>query len=476
MYQGILQGLAGLLVLAGILGATGVISVKPVALLISVVTLATVCYASNVFFGWLFRAPRNTESYLITALILACILPPPQSLERVGLIALTGVIAMASKYLLVYRGSHVFNPAALGAFVVSVSGLLPVIWWVATPWLIPYTVILAVLVLRKQRRFALFFTFAITALAMMSYVGVLQDQPMGEVLRNAVLSWPILFMGSVMLTEPTTLPATKRYQLLMAVLVGAVFSSQLHIWEIASNPQTALIIGNLFALFVTPTIGLLLRLKETTQVAPNVYDLVFEPIGRKLPFQPGQYLEWTLPHKKVDARGNRRIFSIASSPSEKYIHLGTKTYDRSSSFKNALLAMKPGKVIRVAHPAGSFTLPLDTSRKLAFIAGGIGITPFRSMVQSLSDNNDQRDVTLLYGERSPELFAYKSVFNKSSITTKYITGAVDASHITNYVPDFKDRLFYVSGPHAMVQATVSTLKTMGVTSGNIKTDHFTGYA
>jgi ferredoxin-NADP reductase len=479
MYKIVLYGLIVLLVIADILAWIGTLSIGPVALLVSALVLGITCYVSNELLGRLYRAPRNSESYLITAMILACILPPADSVHRALLVALTGVIGMASKYLLTWRGSHFLNPAATGAFVMSVAGLLPATWWIATPSLVVPASLLALAVLRKQRKFQLFFVFAASAILLMLYIGVgFHDQSVWSVFKNAWLSWPIIFMGSIMLTEPTTLPPTRYYQLLFGVLVGTVFASQLHVGRVTAAPQVALIIGDLMTLIAAPTVGIMLRLKMITTLAPDTYDFAFEPVGRRVAFVPGQYLEWTLEHPRADIRGNRRIFSISSSPTEPELHVGTKTYEPGSTFKKALLGMKVGSYIRAAHPAGSFTLPKSSGRPLIFIAGGIGITPFRSMVKQIVDTGQQRNMTLLYSARTEADFVYREVFDAAAangLKSLYRTDRLDAQLLKETLPGLLQSTIYISGPDAMVTGYGHMLRSLGVKARDIRTDHFSGY-
>jgi ferredoxin-NADP reductase len=479
MYKVVLYGLCALLVIAEALALTGAISISPLGLLVSVVVLGVGCYVANELIARWFHAATNSESYLITALILAFILPPATTPARAALMLAAALIAMASKYLLVHRGSHLFNPAAIAAFVLSITGLLPATWWVATPYLAPFTGLLALVVLRKQRKFAVFFAFAAMAVAMLVFVSTgLHDQSLSDTLKNAALSWPIVFMGSIMLTEPNTLPATKYYQVWFAVLVGAVFSAQLHYGRFSTTPQVALLVGNVFAAVFTPAMGLMLRLKELRPLSVDIYEAVFERPARTLAFTSGQYLEWTLPHRGADVRGNRRMFSIASAPTEPDIRIGFRHYERSSSFKTALIAMEPGKYIRATHVAGNFTLPKDTAQPLLFIAGGIGITPFRSMVQYLLDTGQQRDIVLLYFAAKQEDFVYQDVFTQAAgvgLKVQYIVGRPDAETIKNAVIDLTTRVAYLSGPDALVSGCSRTLLQLGVAHSHIHTDHFTGY-
>jgi len=476
MYKVVLYGLIVLLIVTDILAFTGRISIPPVGLLLSILVLGSVCYVANELCSRLFRVAANSESYLITALILACILPPASTLSRFLLLGLAGVIAMVSKYVIIWRGSHFLNPAALAAFVMTVSGLLAATWWIATPVLVPFTSLLALVVLHKQRKFTLAFTFGITATLMLLFIGSgLHNLNPIEVVKGAVGSWPIIFMGSIMLTEPSTLPPTRYYQVLVAMLVGVAFSSELHYGNLTATPQTALLLGNLFTLIVAPTFGVLLKLKAINPFSDTLYDVVFEK-PKHFTFMPGQYMEFTLAHKGADIRGNRRTFSIASAPSEPELHLGTRRYDPSSTYKKALFSMKPGRYIRAAHVAGNFILPRNSAEPLVLIAGGIGITPFRSMITELIHTKQHRDIVLIYVANTQQDFIYHEDFTAAQsvgVTMHYETGRLTADHLQRLVPDIADRKAYISGPDAMVTGYKVLLRSIGVR--RIRTDHFSGY-
>jgi ferredoxin-NADP reductase len=478
MYRMVLYGFIVLLVSGEVLALTGSLSISAIGLPIAIGVLCTVCYATNWLLARWFHAAANSESWLITALILTLILPPPATVSRGAFMAATALIAMASKYLLRYRGSHIANPAAIAIFVMSVGGWLPATWWVAAPPMAAIASIVALAVLRKQRMFSLFFVFAASAIAMLLFVSSgLHHQAIADVLKNAVLSWPIIFMGSIMLTEPSTLPATRYYQLLMAVLVGAVFSSQLHIGRVPATPQAALLIGNLFTVLFAPAYGAMLRLKHIQQLTADIYELVFERPARGFAFAAGQYMQWTLPHMHVDSRGNRRIFSIASAPSEPDVRIGFRHYEPSSSFKTALLNLKPGQHIRASHIAGNFTLP-SSAAPLLFIAGGIGVTPIRSMLQQCIATGRQLDAVVLYFAAKADDFVYQDVLSRAAnigVRTEYIIGRPDVEAIRSYVSDVTQRTAYLSGPDALVSGCKSMLRELSVPSTHIKTDHFTGY-
>ena len=478
MYRVMVYGLSALLLAAVLLGLTGAVAVPVPGLLAAVAVLAVSCYISNRAIATLMRVPYNSESWLITALILALIMPAPTSVAEAGLLALAGLIAMLSKYALVLRGTHFLNPAAFGAFVLGVSGLMPATWWVATPSMVPFTALVGLAVLRKQRKFSLFAMFAACAVLMMLYIGaVLHGRGVAGTLNLALMSWPVIFFGTIMLTEPGTLPPTLYYQLLFGAAVGVLFASQLHAGALTTTPEAALLVGNILTLGMAPAMGAMLKLKKVDQLGPNAYDLVFER-PKNLRFSPGQYMEWTLPHRGTDARGNRRTFSIASAPTEPDLRIGIKTYKPSSSFKKALLALEPGARVRAAHVAGNFTLENDPSKPLVFIAGGIGITPFRSMLKYLTDKGQKREIHLLYAGMRDTDFVYKDVLKEAEavgLKTHYITGFIQEDYLRDNLPLLKHSTVYISGPDAMVSHCTSLLLRLGVPYGSIETDHFSGY-
>ncbi len=154
--------------------------------------------------------------------------------------------------------------------------------------------------------------------------------------------------------------------------------------------------------------------------------------------------------------------------------------------------MQPGDTIYGAQIAGDFTLPKDPDEKLAFIAGGIGVTPFRSMIQELIDRKEPRSVVMLYGSNRPDEVAYASVFDRAerelglravyAIAEGGVPGAnmrrgfIDEALIRREVPDFSNRTFYISGPRAMVVGFQRMLRDLGVAPSRIRVDFFPGFA
>jgi len=143
--------------------------------------------------------------------------------------------------------------------------------------------------------------------------------------------------------------------------------------------------------------------------------------------------------------------------------------------------LKPGGAISVSHLAGGFVLPRNKEKKLVFIAGGIGITPFRSMIEHLLNTKEKRNIILLYSNKTDADIAYKPLLDRAQIElgirTVYVTGKqIDNALITKEIPDYRERNFYISGPHSMVESFKRALRAMGVSWLKIKSDFFPGFA
>jgi len=496
MYRLMLYGLVALSGAAFLLGALGVIAYGPVPLAGSFLILSAVCYLVNLACRTALRAAANLESSAITALILFLIMPPVSTLTDAALVAFAGATAMLSKYVLAIRKQHLVNPAAAGALLSALIMGDGAVWWIGSAPFFPLVAVLGFLVVRKIHRGALFSSFTAVAISTLVAVGASVVGWSAENLRDlvyeALVSWPTLFFASVMLVEPLTTPPGKKLQVIYGVLVGFLFAFPYRLGPLYATPELALVLGNIFSYAVGPQQKLFLTLARKTEVAKGIFHFLFtSPVT--LRFSPGQYLEWTLPHVHPDARGVRRYFTVASSPTEREVAIGVKIIPKGSTFKRALLALSPGDTIVAGSLSGEFTLPRDQGQKLAFIAGGIGVTPFRSMIKSLVDRNERRDIVLFYACLSPDEFAYHALFEEArktiGLTVVYIVtdaknvssdwkgrvGFIDAAMLRAELPDFAQRTFYLSGPSRMVDAYKKLLRTVGVSTGSIRTDYFPGY-
>ena len=489
MYRLLVIYLGALCAGALVLGFVGM-APNPGNLALSLILALGTAEAANRLFARISRIPANRESSTITALLIVLLMSPPAAtdLPGVGAIIAATLWAIASKYLLRIDRKHVFNPAAIG---VALSALLldqPALWWAgSTPWLLPVTLVGGLVVLAKIRRPEL--VLGTVAAYFIGTLLITAPEARLDALATAALRSPIWFLAFTMVTEPFTAPPGRWRGLLFGLLAGAFATPGLEIGPVAFTPELALLLANLFALLVSPRDRQVLTLKAVETPADNVLDLVFTP-RRRLRFRPGQYLEWTLPLRDTDQRGNRRYFTIASAPGEGDIRLGVKLSPEPSAYKRALVALRPGDTVHVGQLGGSFTLPRRKGQKLAFIAGGIGITPFRSMIAHLLLTRDARPAVLLYGAATPGEFAYSRLFEQAKaeigLQTTYVAesaadeargigqGLITAALIARDVPDYRERLFFVSGPPAMVRAVRTALHELGVRRSRIRTDFFPG--
>lgn len=488
MYRVVLYGLTIICIAAFIFSFFGLMYHKPLNLVASFLILGFFSFISNQLFSKILKIPTNFESSIITFLILFLILTPIQDIQSIWVYILAPFIAMGSKYLIKIHKKHIFNPAVISLFILSFMGAYQVEWWVGNKYLFPIVLVIGLLIVRKIRKIQMFSTFIIFSIISISIFAFLNKMNPYSVVSQAIISWPMIFLGTIMLTEPSTTPSKKLHQILYGGFVGFLTGVQFNLGPLNSSSEFALVAGNIFSYLVSFRKRIEFSLKDKKEIGKNIYEFVFTS-NEKFNFLPGQYMEWTLPHKNFDNRGLRRYFSIASGPSEKEIKLGIKIdNDKKSSFKNKLLNLKNGDKIFAGNLAGDFILSKN-NKKYVFIAGGIGITPFRSIIKNALDNHNKLDVVLFYSASSDDEFVYKDIFESAkeiglktiyvsshpSINFKGIKGRIDDKLLISEVPDFKDRSFYLSGPNVMVENYKKLLRSLGIRPDKIITDYFSGY-
>lgn len=444
----------------------------PLDIFISGIYFGIICNLSNYLFSKLFKAEVNLESASISALILTLIVGPFAFLDNILALTFVGIASMASKYILAIRKKHIFNPAAIAVFLSAIIFQIGASWWIGGVFTLPFIFACGILVLTKIKRFEILAGFFAVFFA-----GLILSQNFS---LKPLLSSPIWFFAFVMLVEPLTSPSTKKLQMLFGGLVAiAYFIIPKVIPSYPYSLETALLVGNLVNFALSPTFNMTLTFVKKEKVAKDTWRFYFETMS-KFKFIPGQYLEWTFPHRNPDSRGIRRYFTISSTPREKYIAITMRVAEKGSSFKSALLKMKLGEQITSSSPQGEFILPKDKSIPLAFIAGGIGITPFGSIIRRLLETEEKRDITLFYSNNTPQHIAFKELFDKAKnvgVKTIYrITERdeyIDEKMIKEKLPDYKRRIIYISGPEPMVEAFKKMFSK--IKAGDIKTDFFSGY-
>lgn len=211
------------------------------------------------------------------------------------------------------------------------------------------------------------------------------------------------------------------------------------------------------------------------------------PIRAKgISYQVGQFFFVTI---KVEQGEGIHHLSFSSSPTERGYVEFTKRITKSA-YSQALSQMDPGSWARLQGPAGDFTLPLKP-QKIAFLTAGIGITPQRSMIRYIADKRLTFDVVLLYGNHSWEDICFREELGElakelPNFRLKHILtvppvgwegpiGHVDTELVERLIPDYKERLLYISGPQRMVMTLADGLLALGVSPPQVKRDLFTGY-
>jgi len=491
MYRLVLYILIALVCIASFFSYFSLVGSTPTFIIISALVLVAIGWIANSIFSWAFDAPTNFESVYITALILCLIMTPAKTFSDFAVLFWAVILAMLSKYVLAINKKHIFNPAAVGVVITGLVLGQPASWWVGTAWMAPFVAIAGFLVIRKLRFYDLAWGFFMAVLVVSLLIDIIHGNDLLDGFSRVILDSFMLFLGSIMVTEPLTTPPTSRLQMIYGGLVGILSVPQVSLFGFSFSPEMALCVGNIFAYIVSPKEKLLLILSKRVKIAKDSFEFAFTP-AKKFAYTPGQYMEWTMPHPHADSRGNRRYFTLASSPTEETLLLGVKFSQDGSSYKKAFLSLNHQTPVVVGQLAGDFVLPKDPNQKLAFFAGGIGITPFRSMIKYLLDTKQLRDIVLCYSNKVVDEVAYRDVFDAAekklgikvvyTLTDKFSVpsgwkgkvGRIDEDLIKKEIPDFSERFFYLSGPQTMVAGYENVLKKMGVHQKNIKKDFFPG--
>lgn len=225
------------------------------------------------------------------------------------------------------------------------------------------------------------------------------------------------------------------------------------------------------------------HLSDRRTVAQDTGAFTFRLDG-DMPFTAGQTVDITIPSPLYsDEKGNARTFSVTSSPADlPAITIATRL--TGSAFKRTLLKMPAGTPVEVDGPYGSFTLHNKTSRPALFLAGGIGITPFRSIIKNATERRLAHRLVLLYSNRShgtaaflDDLDGWARANGNVRIVPVYTdtSGFITADLITREMPDLSSAIAYAAGPDPFVRAMRQALLDAGVDPDDIRTEEFPGY-
>lgn len=210
-------------------------------------------------------------------------------------------------------------------------------------------------------------------------------------------------------------------------------------------------------------------------------------------FRAGQAIDLTLiDPPETDGEGNVRTFSLASAPFEDHLMVATRM--RDTAFKRVLGSAPIGLEVGFEGPSGSFTLHKNVSKPAVFLAGGIGVTPFVSIVRQAAKEGVHRSLSLFYSNRRPEDAAFLDALTEASkgdagfrlIPTMTEmnashrrwdgeTGFIDRAMLLRHVPEPQGPIYYLAGPPAMVAAMRQMLVTAEVDEDDVRTEEFAGY-
>lgn len=234
------------------------------------------------------------------------------------------------------------------------------------------------------------------------------------------------------------------------------------------------------------------RLLGKHAVAEGTMAFRFEkPAG--FAFKPGQAIDLFLPVEPGQSESQSHAFSIVAAPQESELVIATRMRE-GSAYKNALGSLEIGSPLELDGPFGSLTLHRKPERAALLVAGGIGITPFMSMLRNAAANPGAQELLLLYSNRRPQDIAFlaeleglqERMVNFRLLATvtdmdgtpsiwKGAKGKIDSAFVSHAIQGLPDPIAYVSGPPALVQAMRSVLAGAGIDEDDIRSEEFFGY-
>jgi ferredoxin-NADP reductase len=241
-----------------------------------------------------------------------------------------------------------------------------------------------------------------------------------------------------------------------------------------------------------PMVGHGARLLSRVEVAEGTMAFHFEKPSQ-FDFKPGQSADVTLSNPpETDSEGNTRTLSIASSPFEDELTFATRM--RDTAFKRSLKKVPLGTEVKINSAMGSFTLHKNSAKPAVFLAGGIGITPFFSIVRQADHDRLPHKLHLFYSNRRPEdapfldvlqmlektnpnfqLVCTMTEMSKSKKEWKGETGLINQEMLSKRLTNLQGPIYYVAGPPAMVAAMRKMLVDANVDEDDIRTEEFGGY-
>lgn len=210
-------------------------------------------------------------------------------------------------------------------------------------------------------------------------------------------------------------------------------------------------------------------ISEIITETPDVCSFRLKP-EQRLPYTAGQWMYVRLPSNE------KHDFSISSSPAEDFIQF--TTHNTGSDYKRLLWEQKVGDTLEIQGGFGSFVLDENATTPQIFIAGGIGITPFRSMITHILEKKLKITYQLLYSVKTDNDIIFRDILMNNPYTTiinSTAEGRINAAKIKKYCPDWQNSTLWLCGSPAMVEALVDQGQKLGLAPQQIKSEEFSGY-
>ena len=235
-----------------------------------------------------------------------------------------------------------------------------------------------------------------------------------------------------------------------------------------------------------------MSLVDRQRIARDTMAFWFNTNETRYEFRAGQHADFLFMNPPTESAGdNSRTLSLANSPGDKGLVMIALRM-RQTGFKTALKAAALGTRFQVSRPRGSFTLHKDTTRAAVFLAGGIGITPMRSILYWAAEerlphklylfyaNRDAEDVAFLeelegLAAQNPNFTLIPTLTRRKGPTWSHESGPIDRGLLKRYLPGLNGPVYYVAGPSGMVAAMTTMLRSSSVSDDDIKTEEFGDY-
>ncbi len=211
------------------------------------------------------------------------------------------------------------------------------------------------------------------------------------------------------------------------------------------------------------------------ELVPGIWEYYFRPEG-SVRFEPGQYVELQLPGVAGDQRGSKRTFTLTSLPTDELLSFVVKFPQPGSAYKQVLAGLQPGDSGAIGDAMGDLVLPKDAGLPLVFVAGGIGIASYASMLKQLLAKREEREIFLFYALRDRREQIYRDLTTSYPLALKTITIApnrLTTQEIINTTPPGAP--VYLSGSQRFVEGLRVSLEHQGIPRSNITFDYFDGY-